>query len=331
MRYYISDCHFFHGAMNDKMDRRGFASVEELLAWYASVELGVESFAEYFSSPWIEDPGEAAYRVVNSVWQNADKSGSFYDSYLDTIRSRFGAEAASVPEAELSARINAWVNEQTEGMIPAIVGDLEDVAAVLVNAVYLKTAWEGWFREIGKQNFTTGTGAQIQKDFISQVSWMRYYEDDGCQLVVLELQGGVSLAVVLGDAGNLGEKLSNAARERVEVWLPKFEVETSFEQGELVSFLQSLGCTQMFTWDADFGAMFSHSLYVDDIIQKAKVHLDEEGMEAAAATAIIAAETTAVPEKPPEPKLFHADRPFSFFLFREDSGPELLFFGQIVE
>ena len=30
MRYYIADLHFFHGALNDKMDRRGFASVEEM-------------------------------------------------------------------------------------------------------------------------------------------------------------------------------------------------------------------------------------------------------------------------------------------------------------
>lgn len=30
MRYYISDCHFFHGAMNEKMDKRGFADTEEM-------------------------------------------------------------------------------------------------------------------------------------------------------------------------------------------------------------------------------------------------------------------------------------------------------------
>ena len=30
MRYYIADCHFFHEALNDRMDKRGFSSVEAM-------------------------------------------------------------------------------------------------------------------------------------------------------------------------------------------------------------------------------------------------------------------------------------------------------------
>ena len=75
--------------------------------------------------------------------------------------------------------------------------------------------------------------------------------------------------------------------------------------------------------------MYTDALCVADIIQKAKVHIDEEGLEAAAVTAMMM-EATAMPGEPETPEIFRADRPFSFYILKNGEVPELLFWGQIV-
>ena len=96
--------------------------------------------------------------------------------------------------------------------------------------------------------------------------------------------------------------------------------------------LKAIGCGKMFEDGgvAEFDPMFTKEVFVDDIIQKAKVKVDEKGLEAAAATAVIMTRATAVPN-PEEPVEFTADHPFQFAIVREDEAPELLFWGQICD
>ena len=108
------------------------------------------------------------------------------------------------------------------------------------------------------------------------------------------------------------------------------DVETTLNQKELVNYLKLMGCEKMFTDYAEFDPMYTDSLRVDDIIQKAKVHTDEEGLEAAAVTAIVMAPTSAEPGEPETPEIFCADQPFSFYVLKNGESPELLFWGQIV-
>ena len=318
----------------------GFQSVAELRAWYATVLEGVDSFETFFDN--LEKYGEllpgssgseertAAYRVVNSVWSNKDLPGEFRGDFLDDISKTCDAEAYSAKAAELAGAVNDWVNEKTNGLIPRIVNDASDTSAILVNALYLKSGWENGFAKLGDRDFTTRSGETVQKSFMTQTSRMRYYKDDQTQLVSVPLQGGVSMLFVLGDDTGLADKLNNAAYKLVEVSVPMFDVETSLDRKELVSYLKLIGCGKMFTDDAEFGPMYTDPLYVADIIQKAKVHIDEEGLEAAAVTAIMMEATCAEPE-PEIPEVFCADRPFSFYVLMDGETPELLFWGQIVK
>ena len=95
-------------------------------------------------------------------------------------------------------------------------------------------------------DFTTVTGETVQKEFVTKSEKFRYYADDDCQLVVLPLQGGVNMALILGDGTGLSQKLSDATTRKVWVTLPKFEVETSLDDKELVRYLAASGCGQMF-------------------------------------------------------------------------------------
>ena len=216
-------------------------------------------------------------------------------------------------------------------MIPSIVQDASKSAAVLVNALYLKTKWIEPFEESELTDFTTVHGQTVQKEFITKTDSFPYYADEDCQMVVVSLQGGVRMALILGDGTNLNEKLQSAKTRRVCVTLPKFNVETSLDKKELVNYLIASGCELPFVdGGAQFDPMFTKELFVDDIIQKAKVKVDEKGLEAAAATAVIMTRATAMPN-PEQPVDFTADRPFQFVIFREDAAPELLFWGQVMD
>ena len=327
------------------LEALGFRSVEEMRAWYATVLAGVdrfdafftemekeaEEFAEYFPDAAHSQERSAAYWVVNSVWSNQDLPGEFRQSFLDEIAKTCYAEAYSAKAAKLADAVNAWVNEKTNGLIPGILDDASDTSAVLVNALYLKTGWEDGFAKLGDRDFTTRSGEKIQKPFMEQTSHMAYYKDDQTQLVSVPLQGGVSMVFVLGEDTGLADKLSRAEYKLVDVTVPMIDVETTLNKKELVNYLKLLGCEKMFTDTAEFDPMYTDPLCVADIIQKAKVHTDEEGLEAAAVTAIMMKPTCAEPGEPEIPEIFCADQPFSFYILKNGTSPELLFWGQIVE
>lgn len=306
----------------------GFESVEELTRWYASVLVGV---ADFEGRNYGFDKSDCDYRVVNAIFHNADCDGEFRETYKEAVARALAAQATSYPAGELTASINEWVNDQTSGMIPSIVEDVSEAAAVLVNALYLKTKWIEPFGDSPLTDFTTVRGETVKKEFFTRTEKYGYYEDDRCQLVILPLHGGINMAVILGDGAGLAAKLGAAQSRKVCVSLPKFEVETSLSNKELVKYLKAVGCGKMFEDGvAEFDPMFTDGIYVDDIIQKAKVKVDENGLEAAAATAVIMVKNTALPN-PEEPVPFTANRPFQFVIYREDAAPELLFWGQIME
>ena len=160
-----------------------------------------------------------------------------------------------------------------------------------------------------------------------------YYEDENCKFVVLPMNGGIKAVFVLGDASEVMNKLGEVTYQDVNVTIPKFENETSFENNELINYLKSQGVELAFTEDGDFSGMSKEmSLMITDIIQKTKITVDETGVEAAAATAVMMTEGAIF--MPEEPKEFKADEPFKYFIIAdgvEGAEPELLFYGQVVE
>ena len=310
------------------LDALGFSDVDALERWYKTVLVGV---ADFDSNVFGEDRADSAYRVVNAIFHNAACDGTFREEYKDLVAKTMGAYASSHDAAEITGAINSWVSDQTNGMIPSIVENASQSAAVLVNALYLKAKWSERYDDSLLTDFTTASGVTVQKDFVTKTEKFRYYADDDCQLVVLPLQGNVNMVLILDDGTNLAEKLEKAEWRKTCVTMPKFEVETSFNQKELVKCLQAMGCEKMFVNSgAEFDPMFTKGVFVDDIIQKAKVQVDENGLEAAAATAVVMMRNTAMPN-PEEPVEFTANRPFQFAIIREDETPELLFWGQICD
>jgi len=127
-------------------------------------------------------------------------------------------------------------------------------------------------------------------------------------------------------AGNLGGWLSKLDRQpdrKVSVYLPKFKLESGYD---LVSPFQKMGMTDAFSPAADFTGMGWQKgmLWIGQIKHKAFVEVNEEGTEAAAATAVEMV-TKSMPMREP---VFRADHPF-FFMIRDNETGTILFMGRM--
>jgi serpin B len=111
---------------------------------------------------------------------------------------------------------------------------------------------------------------------------------------------------------------------KVRVYLPRFKTTSQFELGRT---LARLGMPLAFdARDADFSGMSGRpDLYISAVVHKAFVDVNEEGTEAAAATAVVMRAKSAMPAEPPT---FRADHPF-LFLIRDNESGAILFLGRV--
>ncbi|MCR5153259.1 MAG: hypothetical protein K6B75_00275 [Lachnospiraceae bacterium] len=279
---------------------------------------------------------KGALKVANSVWKAAGINKNFEEGYRKTVEENYAAEYRSFTEENFVEKINEWADIKTEHLIPNLLPEnypTANLAVALVNALYFKDSWVNKFSDGSTREgvFYTENGTTSSKEFMSVRNAFSYYEDEKTQCVILPMNGGVSMAFVLGSTDGLADKIAKAETESVIVTIPKFELETEFSNKEFVSFLGKNGVRRAFNdAEADFSAMMDYDIYVSDIIQKTKIKLDEDGVEAAAATAVVMRTKSAPLET--QPKEFTANKPFSFFIYTTcNDTTAIMFAGEIVK
>jgi len=283
-------------------------------------------------------------RVVNAIW--GQKDYSFLPDYLDVLARNYGAglrvlDFRSAPEPS-RVTINQWVEQQTESRIKDLIpqGTIDSMTRlVLTNAVYFNAAWQSQFE---KDATTQGTfhlidGGAVTVPMMHQTESFGYSRSDGFQVVELPYDGGeMSMVILLPDDGRLKEledSLDAVALQgavdslqwtRLALTMPRFTMESSFSLKEALS---ALGMESAFAPGvADFSGMDgTRDLYIGDVVHKAFVEVDENGTEAAAATAVIM-QATAMPA---EPLKLTIDRPF-LFLIRDIETGTVLFLGRVM-
>ncbi|XP_066945269.1 uncharacterized protein [Macrobrachium rosenbergii] len=249
--------------------------------------------------------------------------------------------------------MNAFVNKTTRGLISNIVTEdiVRTASMILINAVYFKGFWKQEFKKSNtqKKDFFVAPSNKISVDMMSQVSDFKYGESRQLGARVLELPyAGSNLAMILllpNSNGNGGSSLANvvkglsstALREaispgklqlhRVDLRLPKFKFRAELAD-DLVKALKTMGIVDMFDENLADLSQFSSKdkLAVSDIIHKAYVDVNEEGTEAAAATAVVISITSIA--APPPIVQFHCDRPFVFMIYDRLTN-NVLFMGDI--
>jgi serpin B len=127
-------------------------------------------------------------------------------------------------------------------------------------------------------------------------------------------------------ATRLQDIVQKLTMTRIALTMPRFKFESRFE---LASVLAKMGMPSAFSDQADFSGMDGgDTLQISDVVHQAFVAVDEEGTEAAAATAVIMT-TKAMPIRV-EPITFTVDRPFVFFI-RDIATGAILFIGRVVD
>ncbi len=294
-----------------------------------------------------QDPEAFVLHIANSLW--AEREYTFRQEFLDTLGQHYGAGLRLVDfkTAYDAARllINAWVEEQTESRIQDLIpeGGVDALTRlVLVNAIYFNAKWVHQFPEALTEagTFTTLQGAEVS---VPMMRWgtpnqVPYARGDGYQAVELPYRGDqASMVLLVPDAGrfaefeatltgaNLQRIIADMERRGVDLTMPRFEYEAEFA---LADALQELGMTAAFDpASADFSGMDgSQELFISGVFHKAFISVDEEGTEAAAATAVIVA-TTSMPQTDVE---LTVDRPF-IYLIRDTRSGAVLFLGRVVD
>ena len=292
------------------------------------------------------DASNFRLHVVNSLW--ADQRMHFESPFLDTMAVDYGAgvtlaDFAGAPDTERLA-INQWVSDETLGRIQDLLpqGSVsKDTAVALVNAMHLKLPWA---LELTASStpapFTTSGGATVSASYVGTVDSFGWYEDASVQVVRVPLAGGkVSMIFAMPKTGDLkgfeagltSAKLAairtGVANQMVDLRLPKFRFTSS--SISLTTALKALGMKAAFiAGEADLSGMGStgNPLYVSDVFHKAMVGLDEKGVEAAAATAVLVSDASVVLPQ----MTFHADHPFFFTIVDEPTGTTL-FAGRVTD
>lgn len=282
--------------------------------------------------------------VANRLW--GQKDYPFLKSFLDFIDAHYRGgfeEVDYVDNREESRRIiNQWVEAQTKQKIRELLlkEDLKPATRlVLTNAIYFKGGWRAKFdpQKTAPAPFLLENGGTAQASFMTQTGRFRYFMNDDFEALELPYAGDrLSMVVLLPQKGVKLEKIesllsadtlrswrSEMTETEIRVFLPRFRTETRFE---LNGPLAALGMPDAFDENlADFsGIMGKKDLHISKVIHKAFVDVNEEGTEAAAATAVVMDTKSLRMEID-----FRADRPFVYAIVDGRSG-SVLFLGRLM-
>jgi serpin B len=289
--------------------------------------------------------------IANALW--AQKGEPFRPAFLKIAQDDY---QATVKQADfqtsadaVTREINRWVAQKTKDKIQNILspGSVNDLTRlILANAIYFKGAWASRFDQAATspQPFHLAGNDQTDVPLMHRVAKAGYVENNDLQAVELPYRGnGLSMVILLpsqiGALDRLEQQLSpvflagllaQMNPQQVEVFLPKFKLESGFTLNDTLS---QMGMPDAFLLDkADFsglyGTGFHGRLNISGVFHKAWVEVNEEGTEAAAATVVTLAAHAVVKTEPPP--VFRADHPF-VFLIRDTRSGSLMFVGRLAD
>ena len=318
---------------------------ERLHAAFSELKLGLRE---------AQKQGNVELSIANALWPQ--KNYAFRPEYLNLIERDYDSVGRPLDYANAEkARgiINRWVEEETKEKIKDLIpsGVLDSLTRmVLTNAIYFKGDWLTQFKEKSTREmpFKISPDKTVQTPMMYQKGNFGYYQDADVQVLEMPYKGdNVSMFVLLPNQGGgqpfrrptnppakkktladlekmlspakLSEWIGKVRRTKINTWFPKFKMTSEFSLSQQ---LQALGMKKAFG-DADFSGMNgTKNLYISAVLHKAFVEVNEEGTEAAAATAVVISLKSA--RRYPS---FRADHPF-LFLIRDKATGSILFLGR---
>jgi serpin B len=284
--------------------------------------------------------GEPTVSISNSIW--VDNQNNLNATYSDIVQEYL--QLIDFSDASAADHVNTWVSNATRGLIDSIVesGPLSPAVLIAVNVIYFKAIWAlpfDTYRTNQDAFYTSESRATTVSDntlFMHQIASFPYSHEAMPGFQVLQLpfiDNSISIIIALPTSDDSGiissSDLIGVAIPKLEstliaLALPRFKLESTYTDS-LKSSLQALGITAPFSgglcvFEGDCSA------FIELIIQKTFISVDEVGVEAAAVTALVGRSIGS--RYTEEPTLFLADHPFQFFIF-EETTKLVLFEGRL--
>ncbi|XP_050395804.1 leukocyte elastase inhibitor [Patella vulgata] len=318
------------------------AEVEKVL--YFDFDSVHGSLGEYLQ---ILNQKQSSYALSSANQVFINNKYKFLEEYLQTLQATYKAEAQTcdfISNAEGEKdKINKWVEGETNSKIKDLIpsGMLNPLTAmVLVNAIYFKGNWENQFEveDTQSEEFYIDPSSHVDVQMMKMKMKFKFGQSDDLSCSILELPyvkkdlsmvlllpqkiDGVASLVNNLTPSNLNKLMKEMKEVKVDIALPKFKLEADLNLKEV---LINLGLSDIFVVSkADLsGIDGTRELYVSDAIHKAFIEVNEEGTEAAAATAVTIMKRSLVmiPQ-------FRADHPFLFFI-KDNRSDMILFWGKL--
>ncbi len=291
------------------------------------------------------ESAETELKLATAFW--TARGFAFSAPFLDLATRQHDVHVEEVDFAGAAEEcINRWVERQSDGKIRDLIrpGSLDPTATTLVltNVLHLLGVWDSKFKvaDTAPRTFRVDQDTRIDVPTMSQASEFRYHETDAAQILELPYEGNeLAMLLVLPAEDRALEEIESALSPEtlvrwtesleaceVEVFLPKLKLESTCP---LKSTLKAMGMRDVFNYGvADLSRMTGRTpaaLAVSDVFQKTYLDVNEEGVEAAAATAVEFDKLCCSPEA----KVFRTDRPF-LFVIRESRSGVILFVGRVL-
>ena len=281
--------------------------------------------------------------IVNTLW--AEKTYPFKKSYNKLIGMAYATTVKPMDFINKSEECRLAINddiyrtthEKIKDLLPD--GSLNSLTRlILTNAIYFKADWKIMFKKDKTRDadFLITPSEKTRCKMMWVKNKFNYYEDSRFQAIELPYaRYNFSMVIILPlvnqpldeltgslSSSTLDDILKGLNNQEITVLIPQFKLSNGYQLKQILS---KMGMPQPFSDDADFtGMTLSSNLKISDVYHKAFIEVNEQGTEAAAATAVVIAMKSIVREK-----YFIANRPF-LFLIREKSTGTILFMGRIV-
>lgn len=303
------------------------ATPEQLPAAFKSLSAAIQASAR---------SGGHSLNIANGICLTG---GNVSNEFKAVLRDNFDAEI--FPGG--LGKINDWVKAKTEGKIEKVLEELSpNSVCVLLNAIYFKGNWASQFKREATRDapFRLATGKEATVSLMYQKGQFKLLEKDGFQALVMPYSGKKSSMVMILPrvvdglaalekaltAETLAQWLAEADEQEereAQVFVPRFTLESDYD---LIPPCKALGIKDAFDeQNADFRGMGwpKGKLWIAQIKHKAYVEVNEEGTEAAGATAVEMGTKSA--QRYP---VFRADHPF-LFVIRDHATDSILFLGRL--
>lgn len=308
------------------------------------------SFAQLMLTMGAKVSTQCEVSLANALW--VQKDYPILPDFVSLVNTYYRAPAEPLDftgaPAEACQRVTHWVLDKTKGRISGILDENALHPAtrlVITNAVYFKSPWRQPFFETGTKpmDFQTAPGKVVQAPLMHQTQNFLYAETQDVQVLQMPYLGfDMAMVVILPrqmDGLAAFERTLSLKRivdlslmlqsMEVEVFFPRFRMECGFD---LASTLKTMGMTRAFDLrSADFsGVSGAKDLFIDVVIHKTFIDVNEKGTEAAAASGIGIPMSALPSEPPPPPPVFKADHPFLFYIMDNQTGT-ILFLGRCMQ